>query len=388
MDNDSSIVSGEASAEGSSHSTAAPSPSNSPVWETVVPTTMETRPDISAPPIPETVAPVTTRPSVAPTVYQAPTLVMPPGLAPASNSTLALIELLTGASVDQGEALLDETTPEYASFLWLSNNFLLASYTDQQKIQRFVLGTVYYSLRGEEWVENSRWMTDWDECTWFSRSRDPVCNGAGEFVNLDLSYLDLSGTIPKALGMLSNSLERIDIGGGPTAFLTGTIPPELGHLSLMKTFRLSDHSLTGTVPSQLRFWNFLETLDLHGNQLRGTLPLDHPFWASLATVDLAENFFVGTLPTFIGRFSRLSKLFLHDNLLDGNVPSEFGRLMNLRYPLLDQNSIENMPSEIGLLRNVEAVMLAANRLVSSIPSELGLLKRMRKQYVPSFALNG
>ena len=373
MDSNSSIVSGEASAGDSPAATGAPS-----VVQSVPPTMVASLSPESAPPIPAPVDPVSTSPTHPPTVYQPPTLVIPPGLTPVSNSTLALIELLVETSVDGGEALLDRTTPEYASLLWLSNNFLLESYSDQQKIQRFVLGTVYYSMRGDEWLENSRWMTDWDECTWFSRSRNPVCNPAGEFVNLELSYMDVSGTIPKALGMLSSSLERIDIGGGPTAFITGTIPRELSRLTLMQTFRLSDNALTGTVPTQLRQWSFLETLDLHGCQLRGRLPLDHPFWASAKTIDLAENFFTGTLPTFIGRFSRLSKLFLQDNLINGNVPTEIGKLINLRYLLLDQNAFESLPSELGMLRNVEFVMLAANRLASSIPSEVGLLRAMRE----------
>ncbi|CAB9505411.1 LRR receptor-like serine threonine-protein kinase [Seminavis robusta] len=306
-----------------------------------------------------------------------------------TNETLDLINLLITSSVDRGAALLDRSTPEFASLVWLSDNVFLDTYSDKQKVQRFVLGTVYYSMGGKDWTENEYWMTDIDECRWYSRRRRfPACNKDGDYINLELAYLDVSGTIPKALGMLSNSLERLDIEGGPTTFVSGTIPSELGYLSLMREFRMRDNRLSGELPSELRRWTFLETLDLKGNNLRGTLPFDHPFWPSLTDVDLGENFLVGSIPTGIGRQDMLTKLFLQDNLLDGPVPSEIGKLYNLKDMYLDQNNLKTLPSEIGLLHQLQDLRMAANSLNNAIPTEIGLLTRLRTVSLTFNALTG
>ena len=175
----------------------------------------------SPPEIPPTLAPVwVTTPDLQATTVAVGTSI------PVNNVTLSLVTLIIDKSVDRGQALLDRTSPEYASLVWLANTpqDLLQTYSNQQKVQRFVLGTVFYSMNGAVWTENSRWMSNEDECTWFSRSRRaPGCNKNGEYVSLELGFLDVSGTIPRALGMLSNSLERLDIEGGPSAFITGTI---------------------------------------------------------------------------------------------------------------------------------------------------------------------
>lgn len=325
-----------------------------------------------------TSAPVTVttvRPTDLPTSF--PTALLPPSI-PVTKSALALIELLVSESLDGGTSLLNQTTSEYQALVWLLQNQFLDTYSDRQKIQRFVLATVYYSMNGDSWLNNSLWLTDTDECQWYSRSRNAVCNQNGDILNLELGYLDVSGTIPEALGMLSNSLERLDIEGGPRATVKGTIPTELGLLSLMRATRISGNSLSGTIPFHLRRWIFLETLDLHDNNLSGRLTFDHGFWTGLSTLDLSENSFTGTLTAQIGRMSRLTTLFLQDNNLDGALPSQIGKLLSLRHLNLNQNSFVSFPSEVGRLQELETFLMAANTLQNTLPTEIGLLSNLRK----------
>lgn len=343
-------------------------PTPTAVPTTSIPTTLPDlvvpEPTSSATLPPEPVRPPTARPTLRPTG----------SLRPVSNTTLSLISLLVSRSVDVGVALLDRSSPEYAALQWLAGNSFLETYSDQQKIQRFVLATVYYSLDGDNWTMNTRWLSDWDECRWFSRARRfPVCNSNGNYVGLELGYIDATGTLPKTLGMLSSSLERVDIQGGPRAFLTGTIPSELGHLALMREFRVSNNNLRGTIPAELHRWTFLQKLDLKSNRFTGSLPFAQAKWAYLSEINIEGNYFQGSLPTEIGLCTGIFELSVGDNLLTGLVPSHIGQLTNLKQLRLEQNNFETFPSEVGELTNLETLMFYTNRFTNAIPSEIGNL---------------
>jgi len=51
--------------------------------------------------------------------------------------------------------------------------------------------------------------------------------------------------------------------------LTGTIPPELGRLSQLKTLYMEKNQLCGTIPDTLANLASLEELNLLGNQFQG-----------------------------------------------------------------------------------------------------------------------
>lgn len=52
--------------------------------------------------------------------------------------------------------------------------------------------------------------------------------------------------------------------------LTGTMPPELGRLSQLKTLYMEKNQLCGTIPDTLANLASLEELNLLGNQFQGT----------------------------------------------------------------------------------------------------------------------
>ena len=59
-------------------------------------------------------------------------------------------------------------------------------------------------------------------------------------------------------------------GGG----ITGTIPTELGNLSLLEQLWIFGNQIRGTVPTELGALSLLKTLEVEGNKMEGTMPAD------------------------------------------------------------------------------------------------------------------
>ena len=87
---------------------------------------------------------------------------------------------------------------------------------------------------------------------------------------LYLSSIGLTGTIPAALGNLTN-LKGLGLSGNQ---LTGTIPVELGNLTNLDALILGDNRLTGTIPAELGKLTNLQYLALNSNDLTGTIPTE------------------------------------------------------------------------------------------------------------------
>jgi hypothetical protein len=127
-----------------------------------------------------------------------------------------LESFLSGASFDNGTALQAPSTPQNEALIWLANNTNLDTYSDEKKIQRYVLATLFYSTNGTSWEGNARWLSDSDECDWYNKGAGSCKKGAT--VELDLSSNGLFGTIPNELAFLSNSLGKRGIGIGCILF--------------------------------------------------------------------------------------------------------------------------------------------------------------------------
>jgi hypothetical protein len=131
----------------------------------------------------------------------------PPVPAPTDDP---LFRFLLEVSPDGGEALLDTTSPQYASFEWLlsENNSGISS--EQRLLQRYVLATLYFSTGGDDWTTAPLWLTNTDECEWFSSEEDDeICDANGNYVEIDLSGNNLQGTVPLELVLLSDTLGEL-----------------------------------------------------------------------------------------------------------------------------------------------------------------------------------
>jgi hypothetical protein len=96
-----------------------------------------------------------------------------------------------------------------------------------------------------------------DHCGWDG----VICNAAGNAMVLLLAGMDLEGTIPTELGLLSN-LRYLDMGHNR---LHGSLPESLFQVTSLQTLSLSNNALTGTISRNshlchdFRNWNSTTT---------------------------------------------------------------------------------------------------------------------------------
>ncbi|XP_020525784.1 MDIS1-interacting receptor like kinase 2-like, partial [Amborella trichopoda] len=77
--------------------------------------------------------------------------------------------------------------------------------------------------------------------------------------------------------------------------ISGSIPPEIGHLINLGELDLSDNLLDGSLPSSIGNLTKLTALNLFGNQLTGTLPVEIGNLGSIVAINLSENRFRGPI---------------------------------------------------------------------------------------------
>lgn len=118
-----------------------------------------------------------------------------------------LMQLLSSVSFDNGNALQTPGTPQNDALYWLANNNTdLDTYSDERKIQRYALATLYLSTNGDDWTDNADWMTDRSECLWFNKipKAQDICSNTTYLANLDLEDNNLSGTLPVEIALLTS----------------------------------------------------------------------------------------------------------------------------------------------------------------------------------------
>ncbi len=176
-----------------------PNPTSEPTQQT--PETGPSPSQTSSPTLrPTTVLPTTPNPTSEPT-QQTPS---PTTQSPADQNLAAL---LSDVSPDGGAALRSPSTPQNNALKWLAGNANLDSYSDERKIQRYALATLYYSTNGDSWKNKNGWLGDGDECGWWNHAENQFCVD-GAVVELDLFQNNLVGTIPAELALLSTSLGK------------------------------------------------------------------------------------------------------------------------------------------------------------------------------------
>jgi Leucine-rich repeat (LRR) protein len=305
------------------------------------------------------------------------------------------------------EVIMKKILIIFSTVLLLSLFFLdMSQKVSAQVIQADSLALValYDSTNGENWIDNTNWLSVQPVSTWFGIS---VANDRVSEINLSLN--NLVGTIPPMLatltGLTSLDLEQNEISGPfPQEVLSlteltelnirnngffGSIPSNIDTLKNLTTLLLFNNPLTGHLPSTLGNLTNLTNIRIGATQIDGPIPPELGQLTSLTNLGLRSNNLSGNIPPELGELISLDNLELYGNELTGEIPSELGELVNLRRLFLQANLLEgSIPVEIGNLTNLDNLQLQSNNLSGTIPSEFGNLDSIRIMFLYGNQLSG
>jgi hypothetical protein len=140
-----------------------------------------------------------------------------PGASPVSSrtpdSTVVLFIAVLPNFLNQRskDALIDPNSAQSRAVDWLESlSDAHNEMSDDRLFQRYALAAFYYSTEGQGWTNNDFWLTDQDECDWYTTSDGTPCFD-NEYVNLELNNNALAGLIPDDIALLP-MLGRLDFG--------------------------------------------------------------------------------------------------------------------------------------------------------------------------------
>ena len=301
-----------------------------------------------------------------------------------------------------------------------------------------LLALLYSGTDGENWDDNSNWLSSRPIREWYGVTND----AEGRVTGLYLWENRLRGSIPSEMGNLSQLqwlyLEQNE--------LTGQVPRSFINLANLTSFYFTDNAglcapvdvefqswLQGIGEAEgascnpvsdlnvltrlynatdgenwrvnsnwlsdlpMREWAGVETddeghvtvLDLHWNWLSGTLPQELGDLSNLEELDLADNQLSGTIPMELGSLPNLTKLYLSYNQLTGEIQPELGNLSDLTELGLWRNKLTGtIPTQLGNLSRLTSLSLSDNQLTGQIPPVLGDLSNLENLGLSDNQLTG
>ncbi|XP_022715756.1 protein MALE DISCOVERER 2-like isoform X2 [Durio zibethinus] len=117
--------------------------------------------------------------------------------------------------------------------------------------------------------------------------------------------------------------------------------------SKVQMLDLSALSLEGTLAPELGKLSNLRSLVLYKNHFSGAIPKEFGELTRLELLDLRENNLSGTIPAEIGKMLSLKRLLLYDNKFEGGIPSDLGGLNLLSELQFDENLTLILATGIG-----------------------------------------
>lgn len=290
--------------------------------------------------------------------------------APTSANTLIELFPIEALPTYTQMSLQDPLSAQSRAVAWLKDDPLLASYSNSRRLQRFALATLYYSTRGEMWSTNDGWLSETDECSWFSDlgSASSICD-AGIYRAISLVKNKLRGTIPQEMELL-DSLVHLRMNFN---FVFGPLVPQIANLIALEDLQLANAGLQGPFPMELASLTKCRKGFFHSNDFTGGLPSDlFASWTAVKDLDFGRNMFEGSIPVEIGAMVNIVSLGFDDNVfLSGELPSEFGLLTALEFLWLQGNSLTGtVPSSLGALTRLRELQIHNNFFTGALPEEL------------------
>jgi Leucine-rich repeat (LRR) protein len=184
---------------------------------------------------------------------------------------------------------------------------------------------------------------------------------------LDLSFVNISSTVPNILANLSSltSLTLFYCG------LHGEFPIGIFKLPNLQLLNVgSNEGLTTYLPD-FTWSSLLEKLDVRYTSFSGELPTSPGNFSVLTHLDMGGCNLSGSIPSSLGNFTKLISLHLYDNKFVGNVPHSLGNLVELSILSIFQNQLtDSVPLILRNFVQLSLLDISHNQFVGPVPFEL------------------
>ncbi|XP_022682574.1 probable LRR receptor-like serine/threonine-protein kinase At1g06840 isoform X2 [Setaria italica] len=172
--------------------------------------------------------------------------------------------------------------------------------------------------------------------------------------------------------------------------LSGTLAPEVGLLSQLKTLDFMWNNLTGNIPKEVGNITMLKLITLNGNQLSGSLPDEIGYLVNLNRLQIDENKISGPIPKSFANLTSIKHFHMNNNSLSGQIPSELSKLPSLLHLLVDNNNLSGpLPPKLAEAQSLEILQADNNNFSgSSIPAEYSNIRTLLKLSLRNCSLQG
>ena len=208
--------------------------------------------------------------------------------------------------------------------------------------EQSALVAFFEATGGRAWRNHSGWLeAGTDPCVWYGVGCSGPAGGEQHVTTLFLSNNNLAGTVPEAVGRLTE-LTAIDLGQNQ---LTGVLPAGFAQLTKLYAISLKENGLSGAL--DFSRMGGLQYAHLDFNGFTGTL--DHLCACqALKVLGLVNNAVEGAIPDCFLGFTQLQTLHLGGNRLSGAVPAFSAAA--LRSLDLSRNALAGVPAFGKLLQ--------------------------------------
>ncbi|OEL30416.1 LRR receptor-like serine/threonine-protein kinase FLS2 [Dichanthelium oligosanthes] len=196
-----------------------------------------------------------------------------------------------------------------------------------------------------------------------------IVNKLPSLVTLNLRFCGLQNAMPSPANVNLTSLKYLDLYGNEFSSSLGAKSlfwdlPSLLHLDMGMC------DLQGSIPEEVGNMTLITRLDLSVNNLTGTIPTTFKNLRNLEVLWLGENNINGPVAVLLERLppeKRLQELLLYENNLSGKLPNQLGHLRNLTTLSLRKNRLSGeLPTGISELTKLEELVLGFNNLGGTI----------------------
>jgi Leucine-rich repeat (LRR) protein len=184
---------------------------------------------------------------------------------------------------------------------------------------------------------------------------------------LDLSYVNISSTVPNILANLS-SLTHLDL---RRCGLHGEFPKDIFKLSKLRYLAVdANEGLTGYLPD-FTWSSPLETLDVGFTSFSGELPASTGNFSFLTYLSMPGCNFSRSIPSSLGNLTKLTHLYLRSNAFVGNVPHSLANLVQLSSLDISYNQLTGpVPLILGNFVQLFSLDISHNQLTGPVPFEV------------------